>query len=1042
MICTFYSYKGGVGRSMALANVADHLSRQGLRVLMIDFDLEAPGLEQFFFRPEEAERRDAVRRQTGLLDLLLAYKEAMSTAGGSGGFRELERFVVPIFPSRPGGGRLDLMPAGQRHTPDQLARYALALRSFDWQDFYFNWEGDLFFEWLRRSLLPGLYDLVLIDSRTGVTEMGGICGYQLADTIVMMCGANHQNVDGTASMLRDFRSQPVEDLRRGRALEIVVVPARVEQKDEALLAAFRTRFDQRFAALCPPRLGARGLALRDLAIPYDPQYAFEERVARGEEERRARQVLEQVFARLADVIALLAPPETPAEGPLARLAAQAGERLGTPVAPPPAPQPILADRPLAAPAAPSPVRVDPPRPAAAARYDETRRFARFDLLLAHAPQDTEQLAPLRSLLERHGVRLATDASAGAPTQEWHAHVGELLQSSDRLLLCLGAAGPTAALRALAERAQQRGPAPPQRHLLLLPGFTGAIPDLLPGSEVLDMHSDLVPADLIDRLKPAAAAAVRHEERCPWVGRAAYAEHQADLFFGRADETRRLLDAVLQHPGVLLDGPSGCGKTSLLQAGLLPALRRAESGWRLVTAPSLEAAGEALAPITGEAPVLLAIEAGGTPAPAGDAPLLPPALAARVRCLLVLARSDVASGWARRLPARPIPAYELGTPPARQVTLSPPRGLALRQLIERPADAGGLSFEPGLVDRLVGRSEHEPGALPFLQDALVALWRQRRDGWLTNTAYDQFGGLRGLVIAAAQRWHEGRPEAARADERALLLRLVRVDDGIARPTPQRAPLADLRELCGAAPGLLDDLLAQRLLVAGAGDDGRPEAELAHESLAREWPPLLAWLQEEREFLAWRARLESSLRAWESGHASLLAGTELAEAQRLAAERGAVLTPREREFIGRSAAQGERSRQARLRWMGAVAAVLAVVSVVAIYGWQQNLSQRHVLAAQALQMEQQLDDLKQALAQSGRLQQETTGRLGELKQTLDQTLAAATKAEAEREQAQRLAADLRRAIEQAGAATRAQQAYSDNNNTVLQRQQDLLTKSMKK
>ena len=39
MIYTFYSYKGGVGRSMALANIGDILARAGLRVLMIDFDL-------------------------------------------------------------------------------------------------------------------------------------------------------------------------------------------------------------------------------------------------------------------------------------------------------------------------------------------------------------------------------------------------------------------------------------------------------------------------------------------------------------------------------------------------------------------------------------------------------------------------------------------------------------------------------------------------------------------------------------------------------------------------------------------------------------------------------------------------------------------------------------------------------------------------------------------------------------------------------------------------------------------------------------------
>jgi MinD-like ATPase involved in chromosome partitioning or flagellar assembly len=52
MLCTFYSFKGGVGRSMALANVAELLCRYGLKVLIIDFDLEAPGLERFFDSPE------------------------------------------------------------------------------------------------------------------------------------------------------------------------------------------------------------------------------------------------------------------------------------------------------------------------------------------------------------------------------------------------------------------------------------------------------------------------------------------------------------------------------------------------------------------------------------------------------------------------------------------------------------------------------------------------------------------------------------------------------------------------------------------------------------------------------------------------------------------------------------------------------------------------------------------------------------------------------------------------------------------------------
>ncbi len=47
-VITFYSYKGGVGRSFTLSNVAVLLARWGYRVLAIDWDLEAPGLTHYF----------------------------------------------------------------------------------------------------------------------------------------------------------------------------------------------------------------------------------------------------------------------------------------------------------------------------------------------------------------------------------------------------------------------------------------------------------------------------------------------------------------------------------------------------------------------------------------------------------------------------------------------------------------------------------------------------------------------------------------------------------------------------------------------------------------------------------------------------------------------------------------------------------------------------------------------------------------------------------------------------------------------------------
>src|SRR5215467_12326824 len=65
MIVTFYSFKGGTGRTMALANIAAVLAGRGHRVLAVDFDLEAPGLWRYF-----SEFRDELDQQSGLIDFL------------------------------------------------------------------------------------------------------------------------------------------------------------------------------------------------------------------------------------------------------------------------------------------------------------------------------------------------------------------------------------------------------------------------------------------------------------------------------------------------------------------------------------------------------------------------------------------------------------------------------------------------------------------------------------------------------------------------------------------------------------------------------------------------------------------------------------------------------------------------------------------------------------------------------------------------------------------------------------------------------------
>ncbi len=74
-IITFYSYKGGTGRTMALSNVAWILAANGHRVLTVDWDLESPGLHKFF-RPFLDS--DKIVSTPGVIELITEYAWAAS----------------------------------------------------------------------------------------------------------------------------------------------------------------------------------------------------------------------------------------------------------------------------------------------------------------------------------------------------------------------------------------------------------------------------------------------------------------------------------------------------------------------------------------------------------------------------------------------------------------------------------------------------------------------------------------------------------------------------------------------------------------------------------------------------------------------------------------------------------------------------------------------------------------------------------------------------------------------------------------------------
>jgi len=222
---TFYSFKGGVGRTMALVNIGVELARTGRRVLMVDFDLEAPGLETFeALKPAES--------PLGVVDYVTEYLEADQAP-------DVSRFVYECPTVAQQGGALWVMPAGRRD-----AGYARRLNAINWADLYDARDGYLMIEDLkeqwRQHLAP---DYVLIDSRTGHTDAGGICTRQLPDAVVILFFPNDQNLAGLQKVVADVRAE-IGSRRRPISLHFVNSNVPDLDDEDRILEERLARFQQ------------------------------------------------------------------------------------------------------------------------------------------------------------------------------------------------------------------------------------------------------------------------------------------------------------------------------------------------------------------------------------------------------------------------------------------------------------------------------------------------------------------------------------------------------------------------------------------------------------------------------------------------------------------------------------------------------------------------------------------------------------------------------------------------------------------------------
>lgn len=345
-IITFYSYKGGTGRTMALANVAWILAAAGNRVLMVDWDLEAPGLHRYFY---PFLRDKELVTSTGVMDIVMDFMVQAMTPPSSEQDRDKTWYLQYADVLRHavsidwdfGKGQLDLLPAGR-----QNASYATQVNSFNWDNFYERLGGGTFLEAMRASMLRE-YEYVLIDSRTGVSDTSGICTVQLPDKIVVCFTLNRQSIEGAASVAHSI----VEARARAGRLETQVfpVPTRVEKAEtlrlDAARAASRARFD---GLLSHVPEDARQRYWDETEVAYQPFYAYEEVLASfGDPSPRIGSLL-HTMQKLA--ARLVGEPEIAWQPPPAEKRSQVLSQYGWPsqaTTPKPATQPTPEAAPIA-----------------------------------------------------------------------------------------------------------------------------------------------------------------------------------------------------------------------------------------------------------------------------------------------------------------------------------------------------------------------------------------------------------------------------------------------------------------------------------------------------------------------------------------------------------------------------------------------------------------------------------------------------------------------------------------------------------------------
>nr|BFE63855.1 hypothetical protein GCM10020063_083810 [Dactylosporangium thailandense] len=295
-IVTFYSYKGGTGRTMALANVAWILASRGFRVLAVDWDLDAPALHRYF-RPFLDD--DYTTATDGVIDLIRKFSNAMLDEPADGesadwylDYTRIEDYATRLAWDFGGEGYLEIVSAGR-----QDGVYEQRIRSFDWWSFFRRMSGATLLRALAEDMRAN-YDFVLIDSAAGISAISSLCTLSLPDEVVNCFRLNLQGIEGSAAA-----AESIARHRESAPIRMFPVPMCVDPSDEGhvqpLRSLARFRFEGYPAGLDDLLVEAYWA---DVEVPYHPRYAYEETLAVFGDPGGDEHVVLRAYERLAGVV--------------------------------------------------------------------------------------------------------------------------------------------------------------------------------------------------------------------------------------------------------------------------------------------------------------------------------------------------------------------------------------------------------------------------------------------------------------------------------------------------------------------------------------------------------------------------------------------------------------------------------------------------------------------------------------------------------------------------------------------------------------------